>query len=221
MAKEKTAFLIYEDWETLFNSLDNNEEAGQLIKSLFAFAKRGEVAKFKGALKMAFIVMSQQIARDNNRYSVKCERNKQIALEREEQKRLERLKNSTNVHERERTYTNSTDTDTDTDTDTNAKRKKAQKNKFGEFKHVLLTAEEYRKLCEDYGAKITALYIKKVDEYCEQSGKKYKNYNLAIRNTFMQRDNVKPINQSNTDLYEGLTKDSDGSYVDEDGNRYV
>ena len=122
MAKEKTAFLIYEDWETLFNSLDNNDEAGQLIKSLFAFAKRGEVAKFKGALKMAFIVMSQQIARDNNRYSVKCERNKQIALEREEQKRLERLKNSTDVHERARTYTNSTYTDTDTDTDTDVKK---------------------------------------------------------------------------------------------------
>ena len=221
MAKEKTAFLIYEDWETIFNSLDNNEEAGQLIKSLFAFAKRGEVAKFKGALKMAFIVMSQQIARDNNRYSYKCERNKKIALEREEQKRLERLNNSTNVHERARTYTNSTYTDTDTDTDTDAKRKKAKKQKFGEFQHVLLTDEEHKKLVEDYGEKTAALYIKKVDEYCEQSGKKYKNYNLAIRNTFMQRDNIKPINQSVSDLYEGLTQDSDGFYVDEDGNRYV
>ena len=98
---------------------------------------------------------------------------------------------------------------------------KTKKLKFGEFQHVLLTDEEHKKLVEDYGEKTAALYIKKVDEYCEQSGKKYKNYNLAIRNTFMQRDNVKPINQTETDLYEGLTKDSDGFYVDEDGNRYV
>ena len=98
---------------------------------------------------------------------------------------------------------------------------KTKKLKFGEFQHVLLTDEEHKKLVEDYGEKTAALYIKKVDEYCEQSGKKYKNYNLAIRNTFMQRDNIKPINQSESDLYEGLTQDSDGFYVDEDGNRYV
>ena len=83
-----------------------------------------------------------------------------------------------------------------------------------------MTEEEHKKLIDDYGEKIAALYIKKVDEYCEQSGKKYKNYNLAIRNTFMQRDNIKPV-QSESDLYEGLTKDSEGFYVDEDGNRYV
>ncbi len=98
---------------------------------------------------------------------------------------------------------------------------KTKKLKFGEFQHVLLTEEEHKKLVEDYGEKTAGLYIKKVDEYCEQSGKKYKNYNLAIRNTFMQRDNVKPINQNEADFYEGLTKDSDGFYVDEDGNRYV
>lgn len=98
---------------------------------------------------------------------------------------------------------------------------KTKKLKFGEFQHVLLTDEEHKKLVEDYGEKTAALYIKKVDEYCEQSGKKYKNYNLAIRNTFMQRDNIKPINQSERDLYEGLKQDSDGFYVDEDGNRYV
>ena len=39
---------------------------------------------------------------------------------------------------------------------------------------------------------MTATYIRKVDEYCEQSGKRYKNYNLAIRNTFMKRDGFKP-----------------------------
>lgn len=98
---------------------------------------------------------------------------------------------------------------------------KPQKHKHGEFNHVLLTDDEYSRLCDDYGPATADLYIKKVDEYCEQSGKRYKNYNLAIRNTFMSRDNVKPIHRTEADLYKGLTKDSEGFYVDKDGNRYV
>jgi predicted phage replisome organizer len=75
---------------------------------------------------------------------------------------------------------------------------KPQKHKHGEFNHVLLTDDEYSRLCTDYGPATADLYIKKVDEYCEQSSKRYKNYNLAIRNTFMARDNVKPV-KVNTD----------------------
>jgi predicted phage replisome organizer len=75
---------------------------------------------------------------------------------------------------------------------------KPQKHKHGEFNHVLLTDDEYSRLCTDYGPATADLYIKKVDEYCEQSGKRYKNYNLAIRNTFMARDNIKPV-KVNTD----------------------
>lgn len=76
---------------------------------------------------------------------------------------------------------------------------KPQKHKHGEFKHVLLTDAEYQKLIADYGESVTSKYIKKVDEYCEQSGRRYKNYNLAIRNTFMARDNVKPETQADDD----------------------
>lgn len=64
----KVAFLVYYDWETLFDTLNSNEEAGELIKALFAFAKRGEIAEFTGALKMAFVFMSQQIERDAEKW---------------------------------------------------------------------------------------------------------------------------------------------------------
>ena len=72
---DNAVFIVYKDWETLFDSLDTNEEAGALIKALFAFAKRGEVAEFSGALKMAFIVMSQQLEKDGVKWEEKCERN--------------------------------------------------------------------------------------------------------------------------------------------------
>ena len=66
--EEKKSFIIYCDWETLFDSLNSTEEAGELIKALFAFAKRGEMAEFTGALKMAFAFMSQQIAKDAEKW---------------------------------------------------------------------------------------------------------------------------------------------------------
>lgn len=91
---------------------------------------------------------------------------------------------------------------------------KPQKHKFGEFNHVLLTDAEYTKLCDDYGKEVADKYIQKVDDYCEMKGKSYKNYNLAIRNTFMNRDNVKPKD-------DGLKQGKDGFFYDKDGNCYV
>lgn len=55
-------------------------------------------------------------------------------------------------------------------------------HKYGEYNHVRLTDEQYSKLVEDLGEIKVKDYIKKVDEYCEQSGKSYKNYSLTIRN---------------------------------------
>lgn len=65
---------------------------------------------------------------------------------------------------------------------------KPQKHKYGEYKHVLLTGEQYSKLVKDFGAKVADQYIKEVDEYCQQYGKSYSDYNLAIRN-FIRRNN--------------------------------
>ena len=55
------------------------------------------------------------------------------------------------------------------------------RHKYGEYKHVLLSDSEYQKLVSEYGETAVHTGIKKVDEYCEQSGKTYKNYNLTIR----------------------------------------
>ena len=64
-----------------------------------------------------------------------------------------------------------------------------KKRKYGEFGHVMLTDEEYEKL-RAYPA--SEEYITKVDRWCEQKGKKYKNYYLAILD-WMERDGVKAM----------------------------
>ena len=54
-------------------------------------------------------------------------------------------------------------------------------HRYGEYKHVKLTGEQYKKLVEDFGQELTDGGIKAVDEYCEMNGKSYKNYALTIR----------------------------------------
>lgn len=83
----------------------------------------------------------------------------------------------------------------------NNQKKKIERKRHGEYNHVLLSEQEHSKLIEDFGEEIAARYIRKVDEYCEQSGRRYKNYYLAIRNTFMARDGVKPITKEEVEKW--------------------
>lgn len=54
-----------------------------------------------------------------------------------------------------------------------------RRHKLGEFGHVLLSEEDAAKLDEQFPG-FWRDYITKVDEYCEQSGKRYRNYRLTI-----------------------------------------
>jgi hypothetical protein len=65
--------------------------------------------------------------------------------------------------------------------ETQDKPAKSQKNKHGEYKHVLLTSDEYQRLCEDWGEQEVLRMIKVLDEGIETKGYRYKNHNLALR----------------------------------------
>lgn len=60
------------------------------------------------------------------------------------------------------------------------KPKNEEKHKYGEFKHVLLTDKQYESLKEKYKESLDE-HIRILDEYCETSGKTYKNYALVIQ----------------------------------------
>jgi hypothetical protein len=68
-----------------------------------------------------------------------------------------------------------------TNKETPDKPAKSPKHKHGEYSHVLLTSDEYLKLCEEWGESETLRMIKILDEGIEAKGYKYKNHNLAIR----------------------------------------
>lgn len=69
--------------------------------------------------------------------------------------------------------------DNSTPAPSKSKKIKPQKHKHGEFQHVLLTDDEFERLKKDFN--FYEELIKKLDEYIETSGKKYKNHNLVLR----------------------------------------
>lgn len=114
MGKEQKSFLVYKDIQQVVGEL-TDEQAGQLFKGMVNYSTTGKAPKFDGILKFVFIPIKQQMDRDAEKYTAKCEKNREnVKL------RWERAKN-TNVCERIRSDTNYTDTDTDTDKDTDTK----------------------------------------------------------------------------------------------------
>lgn len=111
---DKTSFILYlhtrPQWDLL-----NYEQKGRLIEALYDYVETGkEIESDDGMLIMAFSFIKGQIDRDAEKYTKRCEKNKEIADERERQKRE---RQSTNVHERTQTCTNETDNDNEYDND--------------------------------------------------------------------------------------------------------
>lgn len=91
---------------------------------------------------------------------------------------------------------------------------KPQVKKFGIYKHVNLTDEQYSKLISDYGERLTAEYIKRCDNYVQQSGKIYKDYNLTIR-TWLDRDGHSPEGGSPSKNVKGENRSLDLDGIEE------
>lgn len=88
----------------------------------------------------------------------------------------------------------------DIDIETNIKEK--SKHKFGEYQRILLTNDEYRKLCNEYGKDYINDVIERIDEYVEQNNNKnkYKNFYLVIKKAI--RDKWSILNGIEKDYYD-------------------
>ena len=71
------------------------------------------------------------------------------------------------------------------------KSKEEDKTEYGT--HVTLTDTQHQALTDNFGSKVLSKYIDAVNDYCDSSGKVYKDYAAAIR-TFLRRDKVEPRN---------------------------
>ena len=110
---KKKSILIYSDFLPKISKL-SDEQAGKLFKGLLNYSN-GITPEFDDILlDYAFEDIKTTIDRDSEKYSLKCLKNKEIAIERE---RIKRERNNTNVNERVQVSTNSTDKDIDIDID--------------------------------------------------------------------------------------------------------
>ena len=80
---------------------------------------------------------------------------------------------------------------------------KEVRHKYGEFKNVLLSDKDLEKLKAEYGEDLVEKYIKKMDEWIELNGRRYKNYYLALRQ-WMNKEVSKK--QEKVEKQEGDTK---------------
>ena len=77
--------------------------------------------------------------------------------------------------------TENKDTKSNSNKNNNNKTNKEPRHKYGEYKNILLSDKDLERLHKDYGKPIIDEYITKMDEWIELNGKRYKNYNLALR----------------------------------------
>lgn len=102
------SFILYTSYYALIEGL-TDEQLGQLTRAIFLYARDGEIVSLEPVVRMAFAFIKDNIERNQDKYQAKCEKNRQIALERERKKREAREKaGNTNVHERSRTCENNT-----------------------------------------------------------------------------------------------------------------
>jgi len=80
-------------------------------------------------------------------------------------------------------------------------KRKDIKHKYGEYKHVLLTDQEYKNLNNKLSDRKEM--IKRLDEYIETSGKKYKNHSLVMQNWDKKNNPETKKEQEKKDYSEG------------------
>ena len=104
---EKSSIVINtKDAENILQDF-TKEEAGEIFMALLAYANRGEEFKTDDrSMRTLFRTLQANIDRNNERYEEKCERNRQIAMEREKKRKEAREKDKKEEHERTRTCTN-------------------------------------------------------------------------------------------------------------------
>ena len=187
---ERRAFLMYAEWHPLLEGM-TDEQAGKLIKAIYAYQKGEEYEITDALLLGVFQMIKAKFDADRKLYEEKCEKNRVNGAKggrprkQEEPTKTERLTEKPKV-----------------------KKEEPKKQEYGEYHNVKLTEEEYKRLCEKNGEGKTAEAIKILDTYIESLSpakkKEYlkKNHNLCMQNWVYgevdkRKGQVKPVTRNN------------------------
>lgn len=180
MAK-KNNFLLSDDWKEMFCSLPD-DKAGQLIKAAFNYHAGEEYEIADPVLEAVFVMIKTKMDENDAKYQKTCEARKDAVAKRWKEKDT---KEPSSIQSDTKVYKCiQTDTDNDSDNDKEKdvpKGTSKKKHKHGEYKHVLLTDDEYEKLVNENGQATADEVIKFLDEYIEDKGYKSKSHYMAIK----------------------------------------
>ena len=179
MPKPK-AFQIFIDTRGMVDLL-SDEEAGQLLKALFAHADGDAVEpELDKIVAVAAYPMIQQIDRDREKYDDICEKRANVGRMggmAKGSKSNQNIANASNCQNdvakgsKSCQYKNK-------DEDKKEYKEKSIKENYGVFENVLLTKEEFIKLKEAYSDYLDR--INRLSEYIASSGKTYKSHYATI-----------------------------------------
>lgn len=184
----KGSFLLSDEWKTMFVNLPD-DKAGQLIKAAFHYHAGEDFEIDDPVIDAIFQMIKEKIDENEQKYKETC-RKRADAAKAKGSKSMQMQANADNSMQTAPDNDSEYDYEYENDSENNENDnnppiippfKKQKKEKYGEYQHVKLTDREYENLCNDFGENVVSLAIKKVDEYCETTGKTYKNYNLPIR----------------------------------------
>lgn len=178
----RDGMILYTSYAERFCLL-SDEQFGKLIRYMIEYQRTGIAPMIEDiAVKLAFSMAKVDIDNNNDKYEKTVQRNRENGKKGgrpanpvEPKKPSGLLENQKNPVEPKKA---------DKEKDKEKEKDKDIKNirhKYGAFRHVLLTDDEFNKLVEEYGEIETKLAIQKVDDYCEETGKSYKNYSLVLR----------------------------------------
>lgn len=201
----RKSFVMYESWADMMSALPD-AQAIQLLRAICAYQK-GEEYEIKDPVLKAYFESNVRPEMDENsrKYAAKVD-----AMNAVNEKRVANVKNVTTSHDNVTASHDNVTTscenvtashdngsvdvndDVNDDEDVNdnehptgAKEKRSAqarptRHKHGQYGHVLLTDQQLSDLRAKHGETETEAAIRAVDEYCEQSGRSYKNYALAM-----------------------------------------
>ena len=170
---EKKSFLLYTSY------LDNveilsDEEAGQLLKAIYAFVNDNEIPKLDRVVQLTFNPIKAHLERDKEKYKEICRKRSENI-----QKRWEKTKN-TNEYNCIQTDTNYTDNENENENvnvnenvNDNDYENAYDNENDKPFPYLSLTLTEYNALCDKFGKARTDMYAQKIQCYEKSSPEVY------------------------------------------------
>lgn len=200
----RKSFVMYESWADMIEQLPD-DQALELTRAICSYQKSGEFNITNPVLRVYFeTTVKPELDANNQKYQEKVNRAKSMnstGKDDTDRSRNDIVRNSDDID----SVNVNVDVNDNVDVNVNAnvddnvnnvgvnvsgKEKKKEKrsassarpvrHKRGEYGHVMLSDEELTALNAKHGENETQAAIKAVDEYCEKTGKKYKNYKLVL-----------------------------------------